>query len=314
MLVVEGGGMFDKRKSKKADAPEQNRTHFEHRKNFKCASLGSTLAAYREYLVLNEYHQTSVQKYIRDLNLFLVFAKDKTTLNKLVTIEYKAFLSTKYKMNTINSYLISLNKFLSWLGCEDLRVKTERIQRKVSLEHVINKEEYHRLLCYCKDQNRIRDYLLLKTLAQTGIRIGELKFITYEAVLRGAAQVTMKGKTRTIFISYHLAEQLAEYCTQQQIHTGVIFHGTNPQKALDASGVWKMMKRLARYTNVSNEVMYPHSFRHYFAKTYMEKVGNVTELADLLGHSSIETTRIYTLSSSSEKREQLNLLDDEMSM
>ncbi|MDR0948232.1 MAG: site-specific integrase [Lachnospiraceae bacterium] len=274
------------------------------------AILRSVLAEYQEYLILKEYQQTSIKKYLRDLDLFLQFVKEKATLNKMVTIAYKAFLSTKYKMSTINSYLISMNKFLGWLKCEDLRVKTERVQRKVSLERVISKEEYHRLLQYCMEQNRERDYLLIKTLAQTGIRIGELRYITVEAVLRGAAQVTMKRKTRTIFISYHLSEQLQNYCNQNELRSGIIFHGTDPLKALDASGVWKMMKRLARHAQIPTEVMYPHSFRHYFAKCFMEKFGNITELADLLGHSSIETTRIYTLTSSSEKREQLNLLDD----
>lgn len=270
----------------------------------------NAMESYQEYLILSEYSSQTVKKYVNDIKLFLRFVGEREQFNKYNIIAYKSYLLSKYKISSVNSYIISLNKYFGWMERSDLKVKTNKIQRKTCLDKVISKEEYIRILDYLKKEGKKRDYLLIRTLALTGIRIGELKFITYEAVISGEAQVDFKGKSRSIYIVGTLSEQLLTYCQEESITEGIIFHGRSKAKSLDSSGIWKRMKRIAVRAGVPKNVVYPHSFRHFFAKCFMMKIGNIVELADLMGHSSIETTRLYTLTSSAEKRKMLNILDE----
>lgn len=152
-------------------------------------------------------------------------------------------------------------------------------------------------------------YYILRTIALTGIRIGELKYITVDAVNTGWAEVYNKGKYRNIYISRNLSEELLNYCNDNGISTGIVFRGRNREEGISPAGVWKNMKYIAEQVGVPLEKVYPHNLRHLFAKTYMEKVGDVTELSDLLGHSRLETTWIYTKTTAEEKRNRLEKLD-----
>ena len=149
----------------------------------------------------------------------------------------------------------------------------------------------------------------MKTIAQTGIRISELKFVTFEAVKEGSALVWNKGKYRTVYFTSALQGELLEYCKDIGCTKGIIFCGRAKGKAITQGAVWKGLKYIARQADVPEEKVYPHSFRHLFAKEYMRKVGDIFELADLLGHSRLDTTWIYTKTTSDEKRSRLELLD-----
>lgn len=163
------------------------------------------------------------------------------------------------------------------------------------------------MLDYAKRTGRKKYYMLMRVLAGTGIRVGELKYITVEAVRAGNTDVYNKGKLREIFVPNELSEALLEYCREEQIHTGILFEGSKGE-AISRNAVWQMLTKLAVRAGVDKRKVNPHSFRHLFAKTYMSKYGNLAELGDILGHSNLETTRIYTITTVEEKRERMNLL------
>ena len=212
-----------------------------------------------------------------------------------------------YRPRTINIYIVSLNRYLRWAGCQEYMVRTERIQPRRSLNNILSMQEYHKMLDYAWKTGRKKYYMLMRVLAGTGIRVGELQYITVEAIKEGSTDVYNKGKVREIIISNELSDMLLEYCREENIDTGVLFEG-NKGKAISRNAVWQMLTRLAGGVGVNKKKACPHSFRHLFAKTYMEKYGNLAELGDILGHSSLETTRIYTLFTVEEKRGRMDLL------
>jgi integrase len=266
------------------------------------------LEEYLSSLASAELSSRTREKYHGDIQRFLIFCGEGWVLDKQTVIEYKKYLLGKYKVSTVNSYLISINRYFSWLERSDCNVKSIRVQRRTGLEDVVTADEYARMLSLCKEKRKEKNYLLLRTLAGTGIRVGELALITREAAERKTAAVTHKGKCRCIFLSTELSHLLLEYCQRRGIQSGVIFHGSKKNVALHPSGVWKLLKRIAAEAGIDCGKIYPHNLRHLFAKTYMEKVGNIFELADLLGHSSVETTRIYALTSNAEKRRRVEEL------
>lgn len=273
----------------------------------KASELKREVAVYAEHLKQRELSKVTIEKYRRDIMVFLETQGDGE-LEKQDLINYRTELLKVHRTSSVNSYLISLNQFFRWLGDGELVVKTLRIQRNSSLENVISGEEYLRLLKSAQETGRQRDYLLLRTLAATGIRVSELSAITYEGVLRGSIEVECKRKFRKIYISEALTCQLLDYCARQNITSGVVFRGRRPGQTLQPSSVWKLFKRAAARCGIDESKAYPHSLRHLFAKTYMSKVGNIFELADLLGHSSVETTRIYARPSCQEAWNSVNAL------
>ena len=206
--------------------------------------------------------------------------------------QYVEQLRKAYKPRTVN---------------RELTVKTGRIQPRRSLNNILSIQEYHIMLDYAKRTGRKKYYMLMRVLAGTGIRVGELKYITVEAVRAGNTDVYNKGKLREIFVPNELSEALLEYCREEQIHTGILFGGSKGG-AISRNAVWQMLTKLAVRAGVDKRKVNPHSFRHLFAKTYMSKYGNLAELGDILGHSNLETTRIYTITTVEEKRERMNLL------
>lgn len=229
---------------------------------------------------------------------------------KIKKDEVKKFvmeLGKIYKPATINLYTVALNRYLSYLGLASLHVDTRRIHVKRSLENVISVGEYKQLLAYAKNSGRDKYYAILKTLAGTGIRISELRYITIESVTKGYAIVYNKGRSREIYISKELQKELLIYSERAQIGEGIIFRG-NGEEPITRGAVWQMLKKMADMTGIPLEKVHPHSFRHMMASMYMQSYGNIAELADILGHSSIETTRIYTVTTKEEKRIRLGAM------
>ena len=265
------------------------------------------LEAYIAEMKLNELSSSTIAKYVADINQWLSIAPEK--ISKASILDYKENLCKNYKVASVNSKIISINRYLKWLGIKELTVKTKRIQNSSGLENMITKECYLKMLRYADARNKRKQYCIMKTIAQTGIRIGELKYVTVEAVKEGYTVVWNKGKYRTVYFTDNLCHELLIYCREIDCSTGVIFSGRENGSPITPGAVWKSLKYIERQVDVPETMVYPHSFRHLFAKEYMRKVGDISELADLLGHSRLETTWIYTKTTSDEKRRKLELLD-----
>ena len=205
--------------------------------------------------------------------------------------------------------LSSLMSFFSFLGWSDLKVKSLKIQRRIfdSEEKELTKAEYQRLLQAAKAKQNERLYLLLQTVCSTGIRVSELKHITVEAVVNGKAEISCKGKRRTVFLPDKLCKMLKRYIRERKITSGPVFVTKNG-KPLDRSNIWSDMKKLCAAADVSEKKVFPHNLRHLFARTYYSLQKDVVRLADVLGHSSVNTTRIYTMESGETHRTQLQKL------
>ena len=224
-------------------------------------------------------------------------------------LEYKAEIVEKYAPASVNSILASLNSFFNQNELYGLRIKNLKIQKRIfcQSEKELTKPEYERLLKAAKDKNNEKLYLLMQTICATGIRVSELKFITAEAVKCGQAQVKLKGKIRTILLPKELCRVLKQYIKNQEIKSGCIFRTRNG-KPIDRCGIWKAMKSLCETAGVSREKVFPHNLRHLFARTYYSLQKDIVRLADILGHSSINTTRIYTIENGETYRRQMQKL------
>jgi site-specific recombinase XerD len=278
--------------------------------NINISEFESKINEFLLELKYSEKAEKTLSKYKADILKFIKFAKDiKTDLTKDVTLDYKKYICGIFKTASINSYIVALNKYLKWLGLKDLTVKIIRQQQKSSLEDVISMADYKRLLRFAQKMDMEDIYFIMRILASTGIRIDELKFITAEAIKTNYIKVNNKGKERDIIVPQELCRELRKYSKSLEIKTGVLFLGRYNKNILSKSTIWRKMKKIAGIAKVSKNKVHAHSFRHLFAKEFMKKYNNVTELADLLGHKKLETTRIYTRSTSSEKRNKLDNMD-----
>lgn len=256
-------------------------------------------------LQLAERSDSTLKKYRRDLMKIVPSLPD--TFKKETIIAYKnALIDLGYKLSSINSFLVILNKYLKWLNAEQLQVRLLKTQRRGSREDIITLEDYKRLLRIAKRRGEMDMYYLMKVLAWTGIRIDELKFITAESLSSNYIQVTNKGKTRTVILRQDLARDLRRYCRQKGIRKGVIFVGRKEGVLMAKSTIWRRMKKIAGVARVNKAKVHPHSFRHFFAKEFLKQNNNnILELADILGHDSLDTTRIYNVSTDAEKRKKI---------
>ena len=264
----------------------------------------ATLVAFEEYLLREEKSAATVEKYLRDTRLFITYVQGRS-LSKDVTVAYKRSLEEKgYKPRSINSMLASLNGFLEFVGATDCRVKTVRLQKQTYLaeEKELTRQEYGRLWAAAKHKEQLN--LVVRTICATGIRVSELKCVTLEAVQRGEACVKCKSKTRTVFIPGDLKKLLLTYAKRQGIKAGEIFI-TRGGKSLDRSYIWAQMKSLCQSAGVSESKVFPHNLRKLFARTFYGIDKDIAKLADILGHSSIETTRIYIMTTGREHRRQI---------
>ena len=270
------------------------------------------LKRFRDHLVYEEKSDVTTEKYCRDAAAFCRFADDRPITKELVIAYKDDLIGRDYAVRSINSMIASVNSYLRFLGKEECRVKILRTQQEVYCpeEKVLTKEDYLRLLEAAKGHPRM--YLLLQTICATGIRVSELSSFTVDAVNRGEVRISCKSKIRVILIPEKLREMLLSYARDEGIREGVIFR-TKSGNPLNRSNIWHDMKSLCRAAKVPRDKVFPHNLRKLFARTYYSADKDIARLADLLGHSSINTTRIYIISSGAEhkkKLEQMGLLYD----
>lgn len=265
-----------------------------------------TLEEFRKQLIAEERSPATVEKYLRDAGKFLAWLGEKE-ISKQAVVDFKRSLRPRYKISSANSILSAVNCYLDFLGHPQLRVKAYKCQRVTFLpeEKELSREEYLRLLDASKDKTQLN--LLMQTICATGIRVSEHRYITVEAVRAGRAVVSCKGKSRIVFLPGKLCRALLKYAKRCAIRRGSIFV-TGSGKPLDRSRIWAEMKKLCRTARVSAEKVFPHNLRHLFARIYYSVEKDIVRLADILGHASINTTRIYTMESGSIHRAQIERL------
>lgn len=258
------------------------------------------LEQFGNHLVNMEKSENTIKKYMRDVKHFLAFLKD-APIEKEIVLRYKSGLREQYKVSSANSMLVAMNGFLRFLGRSECCVQTFRMQRQIFRpeERNLNRDEYQRIVMEARKRGRKRICHIIQTIACTGIRISELKYITVEAVKEGKVCINLKGKNRIILLTRSLVMLLKDYCRSQKIKKGQIFI-TREGKPVCRQGVWAEMKEISVLAGVLASKVFPHNLRHLFAKCFYEREKDVVRLADYLGHSSIETTRRYTMLSSRE--------------
>lgn len=261
------------------------------------------LRRFSDFLRKEEKSKATSEKYIRDVRAFASYSANKE-ITKETVISYKDYLLNRnYAVRSVNSILASLNSLFSFLGLNDCRVKSVKLQRHIycSEEKELTKAEYIRLVNTAKRKGNKRLNLVLQTICGTGIRVSELQYITVEAAKRGEAVVSLKGKTRTVFVVASLQKKLLRYAAEQEIKSGCIFI-TRTGKPMSRTNIWREMKNLCDEANVNPKKVFPHNLRHLFARTFYGIERDIAKLADILGHSSINTTRIYIISTGDEHR------------
>ena len=259
----------------------------------------------------DEKSQNTIKKYSHNIQLFIDWIPDDTEIEKTLVIDFKKYLleDLHFRTSTINNYIVSINKFLYWCGIHDCKVKQLRKQHAASNSEILSLSDFKRLLRFAKRLNQEDTYLIMKILAMTGIRIEELSFFTVENVKSNYIHVRNKGKERSIILRQDLAREIRQYCRNNGIKQGVIFYCRTKGKMMSKSTIWRRMKKIAGVAKVQKNKVHAHSFRHLFAKMFLEEYnGSIAELADILGHNSLETTRIYAKTTDEEKRRKLERL------
>lgn len=266
------------------------------------------VAKYLNYLKQEERSEATRRQYQREILCFLA-ALEEQELTKESAVAYKQKLEKKYQPVSVNAKLAALNSFFRFIGKSDLCLKLLKIQRKAycPAEKELSRAEYLRLIKTAENKKNKKLSLLLQTICGTGIRVSEVKYITSEAVQRGEAIIQLKGKTRTILLPRKLQSSLKKYLRQQQIVSGPVFT-TKTGHPLDRSNIWKMMKGLCKDAGVDEKKVFPHNLRHLFARCFYSIDKDIAKLADILGHSSINTTRIYIITSGREHRRCLDTM------
>lgn len=267
------------------------------------------LESYRLYLQEHECSRATIDKYMRDVRQLGAFCGGSIQ-EKSQLLGFKEYLLEKrYAIASINSMLAAVNRFLSFAGYDLWKMRYLKVQRTLFIKESreLKRREYEAMLQTAEKQCNKRLSMLLQTICATGIRVSELKAITVESLSEGHACIQSKGKLRHILLPAKLCRMLKRYCQEAKIRTGSVFV-TKSGKPMDRSNIWRMMKQLAHKTKIQAEKVFPHNLRHLFACTYYEKYKDIVRLADILGHSSINTTRIYTMSDTFERQKQLDKL------
>ena len=253
---------------------------------------------YERHLWLAERSSGTIQKYLHNIEQFRRYLPREKTVTKETVIAYKKSIAEKYAISTANAAQVALNGLFSFLGWRDCRVKPFKQQRCIfrDKERELSEKEYLSLLKAAKQKGNQRLFYIMETLCNTGIRISELQFITAEAVWTGTAVVKCKGKQRKVLLPQRLRKELQRYCKKNRIASGAVFI-TKTGKPISRTNVWGEMKRLCKAACVDAKKVFPHNFRHLFAVSFYHLEKDIAKLADLLGHASIETTRIYVMES-----------------
>lgn len=265
------------------------------------------LSEFQQYLQEKNLSKNTVSLYVYAAACFLKHQKE-ASITKQAVRAYGTKLEKEYRMATVNLYLVALNQFLLWSGQEDCCIKIRNSSRKKRVENVLDREEYEKLLKYLQKKDDEKYYAILRTLAGTGIRIGELRYITVETLQEGIAEVHNKGKIREIYMSESLRRELMLYCKRRKITSGPVFLGSR-KRPITRGAINQKLLKIAEAAGVEKNKVHPHAFRHLFAKEYMKTYRNIAELSCVLGHESVETTMIYLANSSREYIERVSGLD-----
>lgn len=270
--------------------------------------LSDLVSAYAAHLRQEEKSPATIEKYSRYAKRFLRFAGEGP-LSKDKAIAYKEHVSARYSAAGANGMLAAINGLFAFLNRPELRVRPLKVQRRhfVPREKELNRGDMDRLLKEARRRGKRRLEMIIQTLFATGIRVSELRYITVDAMRSGRAEIHLKGKVRTIFLPDKLCQRLRAYAAERRIASGPVFI-TRSGRPVDRSNIWGEMKRLCRGASVAAAKVYPHNLRHLFARIYYRKIPDLVELAGIMGHSDINTTRMYAASSDAECRKRLNAL------
>ena len=269
----------------------------------------SQISLYAEYLRQEERSEGTMEKYLRDLRAFAAYLDGRAVTKELV-LGWKAWLlDSGYAPVTVNSMISAVNGFFQFVGWEECRVKFLRVQRRIFRDRSrdLTKEEYQRLLDAAEAKGQQRLALLMETICATGIRVSEVRYITVDAAKAGRVDISLKGKIRTILVPNKLSRKLLKYAKHQKIASGEIFL-TRSGKSLSRRQIWGEMKAVCKAAGVESGKVFPHNLRHLFATTFYRAYKDIVKLADVLGHSSIETTRIYLITPGDEHARQMERL------
>lgn len=264
---------------------------------------------FKSYLKNEERESSTIAKYLHDVQVFVGWLGEKEITKEKLTGYKEYLIEKKYNPKTINGILSAINKFLTFVGQSELKVKYLRIQRQLfrNSNRELTQAEYLKLINKAQELGKERLSLLMQTICATGIRVSELKYINIETVKAGKAEISLKGKIRTILLTGKLCKKLLKYAKRQKITSGEIFI-TRSGRGLGRKQIWAEMKALCKKSGVAAGKVFPHNLRHLFARAFYRVCKDVAKLADVLGHSSIETTRIYLISTGAEHLQTLNKL------
>ncbi len=267
------------------------------------------LTEFTTYLVEEERSQATIEKYERDIRHFMAYIGEGEKITREKVLAYKQSLLTEYQVASANSMLAAVNQFLQYIGAFEFKVKRLKVQQSAfrDEEKDLTEHEYKRMVQKAYDKGNMRLALIMETICSTGIRIGELEYFTVNSVKKGKVQIHNKGKIRIILLPQVLQKKLLCYISKQKIKSGSVFV-TSGGKAVDRSNIWREMKRLGIEIKVLEKKIFPHNLRHLFAKIYYQAYKDLISLADILGHSSVETTRIYTMTTGKEYRRRIDKL------
>lgn len=252
------------------------------------------LEEFRNYLQERENSFATIEKYLRDVKKFMQFSGEGILVDKEKLLAYKEWLTETYAVSSVNSMLVALNQFLLFREKGRLRLKRVKVQKSSLFgeDKVLEKQEFQKLVRTARESGREQIAMIMETMCATGIRVSELKFFRVENVGKGMVKVCNKGKYRMVLLPEILKKKLLQYAKKQKIFKGMIFC-TRTGLAKDRSNIWKEMKKIAEQAGVAGQKVFPHNLRHLFARTFYKETKNLLNLADILGHSSLEVTRIY---------------------
>jgi len=271
--------------------------------------LPDQIAAYAQYLCAEERAPGTIEKYLRDIRGFAMWLDGQPVTKEAMT-KWKEHLNSEHcAPSTINGTLAALNGLFRFLGWEDCRAKFLKVQRRLFRDssRELTRNDYNVLIATAQGRGQERLALLIETICATGIRVSEVQYLTVEAAQRGRTEISLKGKIRTMILPSKLCHKLLKYAKKQKTVSGEIFLTKNG-KPLTRRQIWAEMKALSKCAGVEPSKVFPHNLRHLFATTFYRACRDIVRLADVLGHSSIETTRIYLLTSGLEHQRQLDRL------
>lgn len=250
---------------------------------------------FERYLYNEEKAAATIEKCLRDVKTLMQWCR-RQVINKELLLAYKKYIIDNYKPTSVNSILSSLNCFFIYMNWQDCKIKPVKVQRKMftDKDRELSKKEYEKLLKVAREKGNYRLYYIMQTICSTGIRISELKFITTDAIKRGQAIINSKGKVRIVILPNQLCNILVRYIKKEKIREGSVFVSKNGN-LLDRSNIWTQMKKLCIAAGVLSEKLFPYNLRHLFARTFYSIHKDIIRLSDILGHSNINTTRIYTM-------------------